>query len=210
MILAIETSSPQASMCLFDAGKKVWSESFVTDRSHNSKIFHPLKEALDICERKLDLLVVGLGPGSYSGVRVGIAAANGIGMSLGVQVVGVSSLLAYDSGTSNYLVAGDARRKTFFWAEVGAGCLIGEPDLLGESEFASRIDHANGPPVYTMDQSLVDQFSKVVLRFPSAENLLSQRLLIPEHDGIPIEPHYLRLPYITQAKKKPVPGFPAR
>jgi tRNA threonylcarbamoyl adenosine modification protein YeaZ len=212
MILAIETSSPQASLSLFDSGKEVWGTRFETDRSHNSKIFAPLCDALDFCDRKLDFIAIGIGPGSYSGVRVGIAAANGISLALDVPVVGVSSLEAYDAGDSDYLVVGDARRKTFFVAAVSKGIRVGEPELMDQDEFEKRICLCGDQPVFTMDQVVSDQYQTVEHRYPAAENIaIRAACRFGKGRGLPlkpVEPHYLRAPYITKAKKKPVPGFP--
>ena len=72
--LIIETSTPQASLCIVRADGAIESRSFQSDRSHNSALFEPLRELLAGVPH-LDLVLVGSGPGSYSGTRVGIAAA---------------------------------------------------------------------------------------------------------------------------------------
>ena len=91
MILAIETSTTGASLALVgrQGGDVLWQASFESDRLHNAKIFDPVAEALDISRGKLGRIVVGLGPGSYSGIRVGIAVANGLGLALDVPVAWV-------------------------------------------------------------------------------------------------------------------------
>ena len=213
MWLAIETSSPQASLALFDPGNNgvVWSDRFVTDRSHNSRIFGPISEALEISDRSLKRILVGTGPGSYSGIRVGISVANGLEIALGVKAAGVSSFTAIDPDLSDYLVAGDARRQTFFLARVTDGKLAGEPGLMDRSEFADRIARVDGLPIFTMDESISGKFPGIEQRLPDAIHFARQFERFPDiHDGRPIEPHYLRPPYITQAKKKPVPGFRSR
>jgi tRNA threonylcarbamoyl adenosine modification protein YeaZ len=213
MILAIETSTPQAGLCLMDEGKPVWNKDFVTDRSHNSKIFEPLSAALIFCDRKLDLIAVGIGPGSYSGVRVGIAVANGLSLALDVPVLGISSLEAYDREYPDYLVVGDARRKSFFVASIVNGELDGEPDLVDRETFGERMSLAQDQSVFTTDQVILDEYPKIEHRYPTAENVAFRATNRVYDESLagqlkPIEPHYLRPPYITKAKKKPVPGFP--
>jgi tRNA threonylcarbamoyl adenosine modification protein YeaZ len=212
MILAIETSSPRAGLCLFEGGRSVWNARFVTDRSHNSKIFEPLSEALNFCDRKLEFIAVGTGPGSYSGVRVGIAAANGISLALNIPVAGISSLEAYESAEDDYLVVGDAKRKSFFMATVSKRHLQNEPELMEQIEFEARLSRSNGCPVLTVDQGVSDQFPSVEQSFPTVENVAARAAALfdsaSEVPMQPVEPHYLRPPYITKAKKKPVPGFP--
>ena len=214
-ILAIETSTPRASLALFESesSELVWKSEFVTDRAHNSKIFEPLAEALEISDQTLRYIAVGLGPGSYSGVRVGIAVANGIGLVLGIPIVGISSLEAYHATESNFLVVGDARRKSFFVARVNDHSLDNDLELLDETEFANRITSSDPEnPIFTPDQSIAEKFANVVVQLPTAEGIALRALsLYGKESEIPqlaIEPHYLRPPYITEAKKKPVPGFP--
>lgn len=212
MILAIESSTPHAGLCLREKEETVWSHEFTSDRSHNSHIFEPIAEALEFCGRKLDLISVGLGPGSYSGVRVGIAAANGISLALQIPVVGVSSLEAYSDSGGDFLVVGDARRKSFFIATIKSGQMQGEPELVDEERFPAALAEKRINAVFSMDEWVADRFQGVVHRFPTAENL-AKRTVVVDSDSqagaVSVEPHYLRPPYITQAKKKPVPGFPA-
>lgn len=211
LILSLETSSPQASFALFDAtnGQVLGEESFVTDRSHNSEIFGPLSRLLDLCGRRLDLIATGVGPGSYSGVRVAIAAAHGLSLALGCPVLGVSSLEAFPGEA--YLVAGDARRRSFFLAEVRKKRLRGDPQLMDEDRLKERLIPWEGR-VYTTDDS-VGRFcpEKAVVTYPLAVEIARRAAAFDFSTGPEalraVEPHYLRPPYITEAKKKPVPGF---
>ena len=72
IILALETSTRQASLAVWRDGEVVREWSFCSERSHNSLLFAPLREAWAVAEP--DLMVVGTGPGSYAGVRVALAA----------------------------------------------------------------------------------------------------------------------------------------
>lgn len=207
MILALDTSTPTAALCLWDSGSIIWSRSFTTDRSHNSVIFGHIEKALDECGRDLDAIVVGLGPGSYSGVRVGIAVAQGLSLALGVPVVGLSSLEAYGEGDApRYWVAGDARRNTRFLARIEGGTLAGEPELIPSAGFAARLDEvrADGEPVYTPDPRVVDAELGIVLGHPGPGRLARKAGLQLESDeqdtAAAMEPHYLRPPYITTPK----------
>ncbi|MEZ5430663.1 MAG: tRNA (adenosine(37)-N6)-threonylcarbamoyltransferase complex dimerization subunit type 1 TsaB [Verrucomicrobiales bacterium] len=90
MILALETSTGMGSVALYDPAESrmVWEQGFRSERSHNALIFDPLREALRECGGCLGRVVVGTGPGSYSGIRVAIAVAGGLGVALGVPVAG--------------------------------------------------------------------------------------------------------------------------
>ncbi len=213
MILSIETSTPRASLALFDREKASieWEHAFTTERAHNSVIFSPLKEALEVCGHSLDLIVVGLGPGSYSGVRVGIAVANGLAIALGAPVVGLSSLVAYGAeGGDDFLVIGDARRASVFVAEVKSRALVGEPDLIDVKQAGEVLaKRTEGRETLTADAPLVDRYG-VRLSGPNAVVLarLAAGLKedqIAELAARPLEPAYLRPPHITTPKPK-TPG----
>ena len=77
LTLALETSTSQGSLALFDGEALLESYHFQALRGHNSKIYRPLESMLDVLgDRRLDRLVVGTGPGSYTGVRIAIAIAD--------------------------------------------------------------------------------------------------------------------------------------
>ena len=213
MILAIETSSPKAGLALWDqkSGKLFHEESFSTNRAHNSVIFGYAEEILKKCDRKIEKIAVGLGPGSYSGVRVGIALANGLSLAMNIPAFGVSSLLAYgeDKTTSpNYAVIGDARRKSRFIALISNGLLTGEPELIPEEKFLSRLNELRETgeidAVYTPDQRVAEEVSFAEISHPTAAKIaqIAANTNSPEGGKIRLEPHYLRPPYITTPKKR--------
>lgn len=131
--LIFETSTPVGSITLVDAEGALDIREFGSDRRHNSALFAPLEEILAGVE-KLDLVLVGSGPGSYSGTRVGIAAAQGVAIAMGCPAVAVPSVLAVEPVAEGRpcLVVGDARRGTYWSIRIEKG-EMGEP-LLEEAE----------------------------------------------------------------------------
>lgn len=67
----------------------------------------------------LDALAVGIGPGSFTGVRMGLATARGLALSLGVPVAGVSTLAALAAGAPDAVALIDARRRELFLERDG-------------------------------------------------------------------------------------------
>src|SRR3954469_21764984 len=91
-ILALETSTMHGSVAVLgDDGAVRFEHRFVADRTHSSALFAALEraraEAGDWTQ-----IVVGLGPGSYAGVRIAISAALGLAMTTGAELLGVPSV----------------------------------------------------------------------------------------------------------------------
>ncbi|MEI6656816.1 MAG: tRNA (adenosine(37)-N6)-threonylcarbamoyltransferase complex dimerization subunit type 1 TsaB, partial [Verrucomicrobiota bacterium] len=115
--LVLETSTPHASVARVapDGGLEV--REFWSNRNHNAMLFEPLRELLQVGGRKaIGLVLVGSGPGSYSGTRVGIAEAQGIALANGCPAVAVPSILTVPSaeGGACCMAIGDARRGTYW------------------------------------------------------------------------------------------------
>lgn len=206
MILAFETSTRHASLAVFDIerGEVAREASFTTDRAHNAVIFGPVQALVEEFRTRLSGLVVGLGPGSYGGVRVGLAVANGLSIALGLPVAGFSSLEAWDVEGDSYRVAGDARRGSFFLAEIRGRRLRGEPELFEAGVLAETLEkRRDGLPLCTPDPGVVRLFPEAVLSHPTATRLAA--LVGPgcfERTETNLEPHYLRAPYITTPKAR--------
>ena len=82
--LILETSTPHASLGIAMADGGFTSREFSSDRNHNALLFKPLGELLEgLPLTALERVLVGSGPGSYSGTRVGIAAAQGVAIAAG-------------------------------------------------------------------------------------------------------------------------------
>lgn len=119
-ILALDTSVG-VSVAILD-GQQVISE--FTDTAHGiqgeltaAKISHLLTQA-NLTVSNIEQVVVGVGPGPFTGLRVGLATAQAFGFALGVPVAGICSLdaVAYEYGQPCVVVT-DARRKEVYWAK---------------------------------------------------------------------------------------------
>lgn len=207
MILALETSTRNASLAVWDRadGVVVHEAAFTTERAHNAVIFGPVEAILKEYRDGLRGIVVGLGPGSYGGVRVAIAVANGLGLAMGLPVAGRSSLEAWDAESDSYLVVGDARRGTFFVAEVADRRLRSEPALIDVAEIEAYLAplRQRGLRLHTPDPQVAERLPGAHLSSPSAGKLAS---LFGDADfergPVVLEPHYLRAPFITTPKAK--------
>ena len=205
-ILAIELSTPTGQLAGVRAGEVLNESAFTSNRSHNSMLYAPLAEALEAAGKTLGLIVVGTGPGSYTGVRIGIAAAHGVALSRQVPVVGLPSIAAL-SDEPSYCVIGDARRGKFYTVRVTQGALQGALELHDEAglrEWSAR--HA-GEPCFTSDAVVPLALPGVVIAQPNAALLaqLAAKLNAQDVERLTahaLEPLYITEAFITTAKKK--------
>ncbi len=94
-ILAMDTSSINATVALCDENKILGEFTVAGDRAHSQIIMPMLDELMKKCSldiKDIDVFAVALGPGSFTGLRIGIAAVKTLAMTLGKNIIGVSSL----------------------------------------------------------------------------------------------------------------------
>ena len=98
-ILAIEFSSEHRSIAVLD-GERLLAEQTVTE-GRGTKALSLIESILDhseLCKLQIDCIAVGVGPGSYTGIRSAIALTQGWQLALGVKVLGINSLEAMAKG----------------------------------------------------------------------------------------------------------------
>jgi tRNA threonylcarbamoyladenosine biosynthesis protein TsaB len=192
--LALETSTPRGGVALFRDGELAFSESFGADRSHSSGLFSVIERAL-AGDVRPDQIVVGLGPGSYAGVRIAIAAAIGLSVATGAELLGVPSIAGLDEG--EYIAIGDARRGGYSFAHVREGEVVSGPMVLTREELEERLGAAQAR-VFSSEEL---GFAGVGVRFPQVERI--GRLGVEGRSVFArgtLEPIYLREPHITVPK----------
>ena len=97
MILALDTSSAACTAALFDgAGQCVARSDEIIGRGHSERLVPMIAEMLH--GRTAGTILVGVGPGSFTGIRVGIAAANGLAIGWNAELRGMSSLALLAAG----------------------------------------------------------------------------------------------------------------
>ena len=145
-LLAFETSSRTGSVALHLDGA-VRQEMIATPREQTEQLL-PLTAGLlkgaGLAIRDLDAIAFGRGPGSFTGLRIAAAAAQGLGLATGLPLLPVSSLAATAQGlwrtrgSSNTLVCVDARMGEVYWAafEVRSGLarVVGAEQITGPGE----------------------------------------------------------------------------
>ena len=199
--LALEMSTAQGSIAWREDGEALFDGRFAADRKHSGAFFENVQQCLERFGRP-EKIIVGLGPGSYAGVRIAIATALGLRSATKAKLAGIPSICALDVETADYCVIGDARRQTFFFAKIEGGRLIEGPILKTLTELEAKIGEST-LPVYASEQ--LPQFPVAKLAYPSASRLVEIAGLYADNIDGALEPIYLREPHITVAKA--TPGF---
>lgn len=145
MILAIDTSSAATSVALLDRDGSVIAEAQEVDGRRHAEVLAVLVERV-LDGRRPQAIAVGVGPGPYTGLRVGITTGQVLAHGWDVPVVGICSLDAIARSAvhhgieTEFVVASDARRREVYWARYDfagarlAGPFVGRPaDLDGET-----------------------------------------------------------------------------
>jgi len=230
LILAIEQSTPAAGIVLFRDGDVMASHEWHEARKRDQNLFAALPTVLETgCVRveELDRIAVGLGPGSFSGVRIAISAASALALPDRRPLSGISSAAALARQTmqatkaTTVAVVGDARRQRLWMAtyEQDAGTDAFRPglplSLVPVEELADRLPE--GCCVVSSDWSRLEtQLTPLVgrgwsvigePRYPSALDVACLSARVPEQKLVspldPPEPLYLHPAVFVK------PRFPA-
>ncbi len=130
-VLAIDTATPAVTAGVVADGEPVAERVTIDPRAHAERITPNVLGALadaGLSMADLGAVVVGCGPGPFTGLRVGMATAAAYGHALGIPVYGVCSLDAIGGQTTGEtLVVTDARRREVYWARYRDGVRIDGP-----------------------------------------------------------------------------------
>ncbi|MFF1376900.1 tRNA (adenosine(37)-N6)-threonylcarbamoyltransferase complex dimerization subunit type 1 TsaB [Streptomyces sp. NPDC058308] len=147
LLLALDTATPAVTVALHDGSSVIAESSQVDARRHGELLLPAVDRVLAEAGLGLDAvtgIVAGVGPGPYTGLRVGLMTADTFGLALGVPVHGVCTLdgLAYASGVGSgpFVVATDARRKEVYWARYDdVRTRVGGPAVDRPADIAAEV-----------------------------------------------------------------------
>lgn len=214
MLLALDTSSPQVTVALTE-GEAVLAERASAQTMKHGELLAPLVAAVldDAGAMRQDVTAigVGVGPGPFTGLRVGLVTARTLAHVLEVPVYGVCSLdvlavEALDTGAvgDEFLVATDARRKEVYWARYLDGVRVDGPAVERPADLAPRI--GAGVPVVGEGAALYpDLLGGAVGPLRPSAGWLGRVLAQERAELLDPEPLYLRRPdAVAGLASKPV------
>ena len=164
LILAFETSAKAASVALFQDGKLLGESYQNTGLTHSQTLMVMAEDMLKQCgfsPKDVTSVAVAAGPGSFTGVRIGVAAAKGMAWGLQVPCYGVSTLESMALGLGAYqgtvCPVMDARRSqvynALFAAEDGKLTRIAEDRAIALADLAEELKNAPQPVFLVGDGS---------------------------------------------------------
>lgn len=203
LLLAFDTATPSISVAVHDGSSVVGTSTGEGAMAHGELLAPAIREALAAAgatAADLTDVAVGVGPGPFTGLRVGVVTALTLGRTLGIATHGVCSLdilAAEAAGTQGgeFVVATDARRKEVYWGRFDAeGRRLAGPDV----DFPDTVAQL-GLPVVGRGGSLYADRLAWVESAPLDPSAAALAALVARggHDDLPLEPLYLRRPDAT-------------
>ena len=164
-ILAIDTAASRTSVVVIENGKVVFNEFRDSAMSHGPALPELVQAA--IANREITEVLVGMGPGPYTGLRVGITFAQTFAWARNIPIRGFCSLdsIAAQVSESDFVVSIDARRKEVYWARYSNGIRVEGPavdlpavvgargikvvsDLFPDPKFFTSLSEEVSEPIY--------------------------------------------------------------
>ena len=211
MLLAFDTATPAVTVALHDGERVVASHTVVDARRQGELLAPGITAVLDeawVPRQDVTAVAVGVGPGPFTGLRVGLVTARTLGLALDVPVYGVCTLdvlaaEAVDTGAVHgpFLVATDARRKEVYWASYDeTGARLDGPHVAPPADVAT-----DAPVVGAGARLYPEAFPHAVGPEHPDARVLARVVTDERAELLDPEPLYLRRPDVAApGARKPV------
>lgn len=200
MLLAVDTVSDVLSVALLDKGQVLGYRESVTPHSGGEQLFVLLQELfqeLHLTPAALQRVGVCVGPGSFTGVRIGLAAAKGLGLALNIPVMGANSFEIYADGLGvPVTVVLDTKKDSFWVQDFDAGGRASSPVKLLSSQEIERQNFSLVVGTGADKVATLTPCSVVQKKYPSAVSvghIVESRLENP----LPPVALYCKDPYVS-------------
>ena len=205
LVIALDTSTPAVTAGLVATGggrPHVLAERVtVNPRAHGELLMPQVLDLLTETGRgfaDVDAIVAGIGPGPFTGLRVGLATATALGHARNIPVhpvVSLDAVAAAAATTDRLLVATDARRKETFWAAYDGATRVDGPHVAKPAEVpAEGYEVAAGELAESLGLRVIEP------RYPTPAGLVLAADLAADPE--PLVPLYLRRPDAAEPGKR--------
>jgi tRNA threonylcarbamoyl adenosine modification protein YeaZ len=142
-VLAIDTSTSRTSVAIIEDSKVLYNGFRDGATAHGPSLPALVQEALAASD--VDEVVVGMGPGPFTGLRVGIAFAQSFALAREIPVRGVCSLdaIAAQIQEDDFIITVDARRREVYWARYTNGVRVADPAVNFPADVTGAPIHAD-------------------------------------------------------------------
>ena len=204
MLLAFDTATPHVTVALHDGTSVVATFESEESMKHGEMLAPGIEHVLGaagVPASSLTAIAVGVGPGPFTGLRVGLVTARTLSLALSIPVHGVCSLdilaaEALDAGLDDFLVATDARRKEVYLASYAAGRRVSGPEVVKPLDAATEsVVVGRGAVLYP------DAFPHAALPEHPSAAVLGDVVLRERFEILAPDPLYLRRPDATAPGK---------
>lgn len=166
--LTIDTATSRTIVALINGEEILFSQFHEGATDHGRAVSDLVAQAL-VGGVQPNQVIVGMGPGPFTGLRVGIAYAHAFAMARNIPVIGICSLDAIAIEEADYTVAIDARRKEIYWATYRGGVRVEGPSVSKPAEVADFIIDQYPDPLKMVALTKSDNFTEpFYLRRPDA------------------------------------------
>lgn len=207
LVLAIDTATPVLVVGvgrLDDSVSTLAERRVPTARGHAEVLSGLVLECLDeadVTRSALDAVVVGCGPGPFTGLRVGMASGAAFADALDLRAIGVCSLDAIVAGSDGArrgtaLAVTDARRREIYWARYVDGVRTDGPAVQAPATLADDLDHLDSVVGSPDHAALLGLTAQPDTDAPTVAGLITaaRNALTDNHAPDPLVPLYLRRP----------------
>lgn len=213
-LLALDTAMAACSVAVLDRGEELAASWVAMERCHAEALPPMVEQAMaqaGLAFANLQRVVVTVGPGTFTGLRIGLSLARGFGLALDIPVIGIDSLRAIAANAAGcgtpLLVAADARRGEAYAALYDAnGAVLYPPAILGIADAVKLLPSGPVTVIGTVAEAVIAASGRTDLIRSAAGDLPDARRFgfaasLPDPGHMP-EPLYLRAP---DAKPQAIP-----
>ncbi len=215
LVLALDTATPASTAAVAevtaDGMRGIAERRTVDARAHGELLapqIHAILGEAGVRVGDLAAIVAGLGPGPFTGLRVGLVTAASMGQALGIPTYGVGTLdaLGRAAGPGRVLVATDARRREVYHATYADGHRVTEPDVARPADVVVDADRAVGEGAVRYSDVFGVPIDEILLYPPGVALVaLAADRVRTRAASEPLTPLYLRRPdAVASAARKHV------